>query len=74
MEGLVLALLAAGAFTAGCFRPKHGWWVFWLYAVVGFVLALLLGMYSGPLFMLLIYGLFGMAAELLVGNRLAKRD
>ena len=54
------------AFILGCFRPKYGMRVLLLYVPLA-ILAGLPRAFMG-------YLLFGFAAELLIGNRIAKRS
>lgn len=54
------------AFILGCFRPKYGMRVLLLY--------LPLAIFVGLVRAAMVYVLFGLAAELLIGNRIAKRS
>jgi hypothetical protein len=68
----VVAAASLGAFVAGCYRPKHGWWVFWVFAIlVGALAQLVFGGVAAILWVLVSYGLVGMTAEMLIGNKRA---
>jgi hypothetical protein len=63
---IAFSLCAAGAFLAGCYRQRYGWWV----VIVYFAPAILLFSIQRAV---LTYLLFGLIAEVLIGARMAKR-